>query len=222
MLLTNLQPENGWIRSISAWTDVALRRYDKAEQGMREVLSRVPLHPYAFPNLGHLLLRRGANVEAIDVYRELLAKSRARTIDVSTSDAALFLGLALRAAGQEREAREVLDAEAAQLSAPQKGSVPQFVAQARLATLRAATGRRDEAETLAREVRAKHGRNAWVLYTLARTHALLGDRDAAADLLRRARAAGFDQPYFVLIDPSFRAIQDHPVVAEIAVPPKTG
>jgi tetratricopeptide (TPR) repeat protein len=216
-MLSTLQPDNAWIRSIAAWTDVAFRRYDKAEQGMRDVLSSVPLHPYAFPNLGHLLLKRGAVAEAITVFRELLQKSRERTINLSTPDAALFLGLALQAAGQTREARDVFDSAAAALAA--ESSV---IAPARRSMLLAGAGRRTEAEALARQAASRHGHNGWVLYTLARTHALLGDVEGAADLLRRAGAAGFDQPYFVLIDPAFHALQDHAVVAELAPAPSGG
>jgi hypothetical protein len=60
-----------------------------------------------------------------------------------------------------------------------------------------------------------------VLYVLARTRALLGDQGGAADLLRKARAAGYDQPYFVLIDPALRSLQNDPVIEEIAVPERS-
>jgi hypothetical protein len=38
-------------------------------------------------------------------------------------------------------------------------------------------------------------------------------------MLRQARAARHDQPYFVLIDPALATIRDHPVIDEIAVRP---
>jgi hypothetical protein len=41
-------------------------------------------------------------------------------------------------------------------------------------------------------------------------------------LLRKARAAGYDQPYFVLIDPALGSLQNHPVIDEVAVPPPPG
>lgn len=59
-----------------------------------------------------------------------------------------------------------------------------------------------------------------MLYIVARTRALLDDTDGAADLLRKARAARADHPYFVLIDPAFRTMQDHPVINEIAILPR--
>jgi tetratricopeptide (TPR) repeat protein/predicted Ser/Thr protein kinase len=215
-MLAELQPDNAWIRHIVAWTDVALRRYERAEEGTREVLSSVPLHPFAMPNLGHLLLRRGAAAEAADVYRDLLEKARSRALNVSTSDAAVFLGIALTDAGRGAEAREVYESEIARLNRP-PGSAPDLVADARLAMLNAAAGHRRRAESLAASVVARQPANPWILYTAARTRALLGDEDGAADLLRKARAARYDQPYFVLVDPAFRTMQDHPVVEEIAV-----
>jgi tetratricopeptide (TPR) repeat protein len=216
-MLESLQPDNPWIRHLAAWTDVAFRRFDRAEQGMRNVLSAVPLHMYAFPNLGHLLLRRGAAVEAVEVYRELLDNARRRLIDLSTPDAALFLGLALSAAGREAEARPIYESAVADLARPAAQSAP--YAQAQLAALHAALGRRRQAEALSRSLRAAHPDNVWILYVLARAHALLGDAKGASDLLRRCRQAGWSQPYLVLIDPAFRTLQDHPVVAEIAVLP---
>jgi eukaryotic-like serine/threonine-protein kinase len=217
--LAELQPDNAWIRHIVAWTDVALRRYEEAERGMREVLSRIPLHAYAMPNLGHLLLRRGAAAEAADVYRDLLEKARSGALNVSTSDAALFLGIALTESGRVAEARDVYESEIARLTRP-PGSAPDIVADARLAMLNAAAGHQSRAASLAASVVARQPANPWVLYTAARTRALLDDEEGAADLLRKARAARYDQPYFVRVDPAFRTMQDHPVIAELPRLPK--
>jgi tetratricopeptide (TPR) repeat protein len=216
--LAQLQPENGWIRHVVAWTDVALGRFEQAERGMREVLDTLPLHAYALPNLGHLLMHRDAAAEAAAVYRDLLAKARARQINVSTADTALFLGLALAADGRQPEARQAYEAEIDSL-VPATAKVRNPYNLATLSSLYAAAGRRREAARVAAELLPKFAENPWILYTLARTHALLGELDAAADLLRRSRAAGYDQPYFVLVDPALRALKDHPVISEIAVRP---
>jgi serine/threonine protein kinase/Flp pilus assembly protein TadD len=210
-----LQPDNPWVRHMIAWTDVALRRFDEAEQGMRQVLSAVPLHPYAFANLGHLLMRRGAAEEAVSVYDDLLQKAGKGLVNISSGDAALVLGLALAAAGRDAEARRVQEEAAGTLARSAQGNT---MAQARLSTLYAALGRRSAAERIIEEL--QRGHHPGVLYQLARTRAQLGDLEAAAGLLRQARVAGYDQPYFVLIDPVLSRLKDHPVIDELAVRPQ--
>jgi predicted Zn-dependent protease len=216
--LAQLQPDNPYIRHLVAWTAVALRRFDEAERITKEVLAAVPLHPFAFPNYGHLLLHRGAAREAADVYAQILEKIRAGQLDQSASDAALFLGIALSTDGRTAEARDVYEKQIAFLEAA-RVKMPSIYEQARLATLYAAAGHRAEAERVASDMLQRGQKNPWILYTLARTRALLGELEPAADLLRRARAAGYDQPYFVLIDPPLRALQNHPVIGELAVLP---
>jgi tetratricopeptide (TPR) repeat protein len=217
--LGELQPDNAWIRHLVAWTDVALRRFDRAEQGMREVLSSLPLHPLASANLGHLLLRRGAVDDAVEIYADVLKQARAGVLDMSPSNSALFLGLALAADGRAAEARLVYAAEITGLTTPGRPSSVFDAGQ--LASLYAAAGERQQAERFARRVMEAQPAAPGVLYVLARTRALLGDQGGAADLLRKARAAGYDQPYFVLIDPALRSLQNHPVIEEIAVPERS-
>jgi eukaryotic-like serine/threonine-protein kinase len=213
--LEALQPENAWIRHIAAWTHVARRRFDEAEAGTRQVLSLLPLHPYAFPNLGHLLLRRGAALEAAAVYDDLLSKGQSGVLELNQADIALFLGLALADAGRADDGRAVHLAEIERVNRRLAERADTFL-EALLAALYAAAGHRVEADRISTAAVSRGPRNPWLLYAAARVRALLDDPEGAADLLRRARAAGYDQPYYILVDPAFRLMQDHPVIDEVA------
>jgi tetratricopeptide (TPR) repeat protein len=87
--------------------------------------------------------------------------------------------------------------------------------EALLAALLAVAGRSAEARShLARAERAGEpaGRDAlW----LARAYAALRDADRAAALVERALAAKSEDPYFVLLDPSFAAIRDRPEIVRL-------
>jgi tetratricopeptide (TPR) repeat protein len=215
-VLAELQPQNPWVRHLMAWTDVALRRFDRAEEGMRAVLTMSPLHHLAIANLGHLLLRRGAAEEAAGVYQDMFEKARAGVLSLHRSDAALFHALALQDAGRADEARAVLRAEIAALGGLAARD-PNPWQPLYLANLHAANGDRVAAERALARARQKPAADPYFVYNQARTHALLGDLERAAALLQEARDRGHDQPYFPLVDPALRALKDHPVVERIAV-----
>ena len=76
--LLELQPDSPWARHALAWSLVSERRFGEAEEATRKVLEVDPFHNYALPNLAHLLYRRGAFEDAVDVYRELYPSARTR------------------------------------------------------------------------------------------------------------------------------------------------
>jgi tetratricopeptide (TPR) repeat protein len=213
--LATLQPDNAWVRHVTAWTHVARRRFDAGEQGMRDVLAALPLHPLARPNLGHLLFSRGAAAEAAAIYEALLADAAQNVVRISGPDVTLHLALSLAADGRHAEARGVLDREIARLTAGQRQQGNEYE-DVQLAALLAAAGESARAEAILARTASSRAQNPWVLYLAARVRALLGHADAAADLLRQAVAAGYDQPYLALIDPALAALRDHAVMAEIA------
>jgi hypothetical protein len=45
---------------------------------------------------------------------------------------------------------------------------------------------------------------------LAEAHALIGDRDAAIDALERCVRAGYDDVFYLWIDPKLAALRDDP------------
>jgi hypothetical protein len=192
------------------------RRFPEAEEAMRATLKLDPVHPYALPNLAHLLLGRGAAAEAETVYRDVLAKARAGELRTGVEHATLCLGLALKAQGREDEAQRVLREAVAALRAREARPTP--IARAHLAALLAAAGRPAEARALAARVASAPGLGPGDRHVLAKAYAQLGDRDRALRLWEEAITGGYDDPYAVVIDPALASIRDDPAVERL-VPP---
>jgi len=216
--LVELQPESPWARHGLAWSLVALRRFDDAEAGMRAILESDPSFSYALANLAHLLYRRGAFDEAVDLYRKMDAESHAsERIDSDAFDS-LCLGLALQGAGRADEARTVLEAEIDALRAQSVSNPLEDFERERQAGLLAAVGRGREASALARKIEAEDPDDPQVLLALAEVYALIGEPDHAIALLGRAFDAGYDDPYYVLLDPPLRGLQNRPELEQLAPP----
>jgi eukaryotic-like serine/threonine-protein kinase len=210
--LVALQPDYGNAAHTLAWSFLMQRRFPEAEEGMRTALKLDPENPYALPNLAHLLLRRGAVADAVAAYRRLgqVGPDARQRMDVNHD--ALCFGLALRAAGQEEEARSVMRAAADAMRAQAgRGPMPP-VQEATLAALLAGSGRTAEARGHLGRVEKPEEPKAEAATWAARAYATLGETDRAAALYVRAVDTGYRDPYFVLIDPSLAAIRDRPEI----------
>jgi tetratricopeptide (TPR) repeat protein len=219
--LMSLLPGNADAAHAYAWSLVMQRRFAEAEAAVRAVLKLDPDHAYARPNLGDLLLRRGAAAEAADVLRSVLDEARAGTLRTGVEHAALSLALALRAQGREDEARRVLAEAVAAARAAQRREPPTAAKQALLAALLAAAGRQGEARRLADRAAADPRLSADDRYCLAQAYAQAGDEERALAAWERAVSDGFGDPYFVLVDPALASIRDDPAVDRLVprVPP---
>jgi tetratricopeptide (TPR) repeat protein len=216
--LIDLQPGLPWTHHCLAWSSVALRRFDEAEAGMRTVLEIDPSYAYALGNLAHLLYRRGAFEEAVELYRGIHERSHQSEQIASDVHDSLCFGLALQGAGREDEARTVLEAEIEALRA-QSASAPLVGSdRGRQAALLATAGKAGQASALAREIEAEDSDDPYLLFSLAETYALIGEPDHAVALLERANRAGYDDPYFILVDPLLRDLQNRPELEQLAPP----
>jgi tetratricopeptide (TPR) repeat protein len=209
--LVALDPDVPNTRHVLAWSLVMQRRFDEAEAAMREVLKLDPSHVWALPNLAHLQLRRGAAEEAVATYRRLGPKA-------SREHDALCLALALRVEGHETEAESVARAAAEEMAprAPRKPAGDGD--EALRAALLAVAGRAGEARAVLARAEAVGDPGARDALWFARAHVALGETDRAAALAERALAAGVDDPYFVLIDPSLASIRDRPEIDRLLPP----
>jgi len=213
--LVELTPDNAHAEHMLAWSFVMQRRFAEAEDAMRATLEIDPAHAWGLPNLGHLLQRRGAADEAVEVYREVLTRAREGSLQTDVAHATLCLGLALAAAGRESEARSVAVEEARALEAGRIDGEPSPLDDALRAALLAAAGRETEARAVLSPLMHEDA-SAALWFALARPWAILGSRDEAVECLQRANAAGHDDMYMILIGPSFASIRDDPEIESLA------
>jgi tetratricopeptide (TPR) repeat protein len=214
--LVGLLPDNASARHALAWTLVAQRRFSEAEDGMRATLKIDPSNPYALPNLGHLLFRRGAPREAVATYREVIKRAKEGSLKTGIEHAELSLGLALVAAGETAEGRRTLVEAADRIRARggKKPLPPQD--EAMVATMLAAADRKNDARTLAERAGRRAASSIDVNYELARTWAVIGDHQRAVRYLEAAFAAGYDDSYMILIDPALVSLQKDPAIDRLA------
>ncbi len=211
--LVEYAPESPWSRHALAWVYVALRRFDEAEEGMRAVLEVDPENAYATPNLAHLLYRRGAYEEAVKIYRSRWERSRDSEQAGSDLHDTLCLGLGLQGAGRRDEARRVIEDGLALFDGQSNQDAANL---GRRACLLAALGRSREAQVQAREVEEQELDDLYPLYLLAQAYTLMGEPDQAIALLEQVYEAGHDDPYYVLVDPPLRGLQERPEIKDLA------
>lgn len=210
--LVDLQPENPWSHHALGWTLVSLRRFDEAEEEMKTVLEIDPSHPFAAANLGHLLYRRGEFQEAAEVYGSTFQRSHeSEQIETDIYDS-LCLGLALQGAGRQDEAREVFERELA----AHQSNVRKGMEAGREICLLAALGRSREAWSLAEDIESRDPTDPAELLILAEVYTLVGQSEVAVQALERAFAAGFDDPYYILVDPLLGGLQSEPAIDRLA------
>jgi tetratricopeptide (TPR) repeat protein len=214
--LAALLPDNANAAHAVAFSLVAQRRFAEAEEAMRATLKLDPVHPYALPNLAHLLLRREATQEAVTVYREIVKLEKEGRIKTGLPHLTLSLGLALAAAGDAAGSRRTILEGAEQLRAGGgKRDLP-APDQALLAAMLAHAGRLDEARSLADRVARRAGLAVDVHYELARAFVALGEQARARSHLEQAYAAGYGDGYFPLIDPALGDLRSDPDLERLA------
>jgi tetratricopeptide (TPR) repeat protein/tRNA A-37 threonylcarbamoyl transferase component Bud32 len=214
--LGSLLPGHAFATHALAWSFVAERRFAEAEDGMRATLKLDPIHQSALPNLGHLLYRRGAPKEAAAIYREVIKEAREGRLKTGIEHAELSLGLALAAAGETAEARRTLVEAADRIRAHARNKPLPPDDEAMIATMLAGAGRKDEARALAESAGRHAAGSIDVNYELARAWAVMGDRARAIRYLEGAFAAGYDDCYLIVVDPSLASLQDDPAIEKLA------
>ena len=216
--LAALLPAEANAASAVAWSLVMQKRFREAEEAMRGALKLDPASPYAMPNLGHLLLRRGAAPEASAVYQRVLDKVRAGEMQTGFEHAALSLGLGLAAEGRTGDAKRVLLEAVAESRARGRRTARTPEDRALIAAMLAAAGRVDEGRALADRLASDAALTPDARYNLAEAYAQAGERARALGQFEAAVAAGHGDAHFVLVDPALATIRDDPAVERILRP----
>jgi Flp pilus assembly protein TadD len=210
---SELLPANADFRSQLAWSLVAQRRFDDALPELRKVLADEPRHPYALPNMAHILYAAGRPDEALPFYRQLYRDVIDGKMQGSLTANARELSLALIGAGLAGEADEIVLAELERLDAESEPTTAwDFLSRAQL---HAIVGHDGEAERLVASTLALGTLDAHSHMNLAQIYAQLDRPDEALGQVALAYEAGYWDSFFPMILPALKPLHDDPRFVEM-------
>ena len=208
--MVDLAPALANTHSFLGYSLAVQEKFGEAEGELRKALEIEPDHPYALPNLGHVLYASGKASEAVPFYRRVVDRvKKAKTGGTLVWDS-IALAMALREAGQAAEARKVVGEIRADLEKKLHGSTPapgQWIA---LGALEAVAGDLAKADFYIKKARAAEITDANDLIDLGELYALVGKPGPAVEYLKKSIQAGFSDYYFPVILPEFQSIRKHP------------
>jgi len=185
--------------------------FPEAESELKRALEIEPGHPYALPNLAHMLLASGKAAEAVPYYRKVAELGREGGMGGDPGVIAFDLAMALAEAGNRDEAAKI--AAAAQASVlkdhgPGKPDAGEYICL--LGKLCALMGRTGEARSYLNKALAAKADDGDSLVDLAGLYACLGQAKAAIATLGRAMEKGYSDPMFPVILPEFVSVRNSP------------
>ena len=195
-------------RSVLGYSLAIQWRFAEAEQEYRKTLELEPEHPYAVPNLGHVLFASGKPAEAVPVYRKMVEMGKR---GLTTGDPAkdnFDLALALRESGNPREARAIAEQASAAVLKKLKGARPGPFELAALGSLAAAAGQTDRASRYLEQAERFQKVDADTLMDIAELQALLGRKQDALATIRKSRSSGYSDFFFPVIIPGFQSMRN--------------
>jgi serine/threonine protein kinase/Flp pilus assembly protein TadD len=186
-------------------------KFPEAEKELKRALELEPAHPYALPNLAHLLLASGQAAQAVPYYRKVGELGRKGGMGGDPEVNSFDLATALAAAGNRDEAgRIAADGEALALKnhGPGKPDAGDFICL--LGKLCAVEGKKGEAQAYLNKALAAKADDPDSLVDLAGLYACLGQAKPAIAALGRAIEKGLSDPMFPVILPDFLSIRKSP------------
>ena len=210
-----LAPANADFRSNLAWTLVAQHRFDEALPELQRVLDDEPRHPYALPNMAHILYVTGRPEEALPYYRQLYRDVNDGRMQGSRTANTRELAQTLIDVGQADEANELVRTELELLDAASPPTAAwDFLSRAQL---NAIVGHDEEAERLVASTLALGALDAHAHMNLAQVYAQLDRSDEALGQVALAYEAGYWDAFFPLILPGLKPLRTDPRFIEIFV-----
>lgn len=208
---TDVAPELANPHSLLGFCLAVQEKFPEAEKEMKRAVELEPAHPYALPNLAHMLLASGRAAEAVPYYRKVAELGPKGGMGGDPEVNAFDLAMALAAAGNKDEAaKTAADAEASVLKdhGPGKPDAKDYLGLlGRLCVLR---GKTDEAQGYLHKALAAKADDPDSLVDLAGLYACLGQAKPAAAALGRAIEKGLTDPMFPVILPQFLLIRKSP------------
>ncbi len=186
-------------------------KFPEAEKEMKRAIELEPAHPYALPNLAHMLLASGRAAEAVSYYRKVAELGRAGGMGGDPEVNAFDLAMALTASGSREEAgRVAAEAETLVLKehGPGKPDAGDFICL--LGKLCVLEGKDGEARAYLNKAVAAKADDPDSLADLAGLYAGLGQAKPAIAALKRALDKGLSDPLFPVILPEFLPIRTSP------------
>jgi serine/threonine protein kinase/Flp pilus assembly protein TadD len=184
-------------------------RFEEAEKEFRKATQIDPDHPYALPNLGHVLMAMGRTGEAVPLYRRVYDLAKQGRTSGSADKDGFALALALRLSGQPAEAAGIAADCRAYVVKHQEDRSPagQTII---LGLLAAAGGETEAAAVFLKRALAAGEKDPYELMNLAELEAVLGRKSEAIATVKRSLAAGYFDYFFPVILPGFQSIRNDP------------
>ena len=185
-------------------------KFGEAEKEIRKALEIEPDHPYALPNLGHVLFAMGRASEAVPFYQRVVDLVKKRKTGSTLLWDSISLAIALLESGQKMEARNLAADIRGDLQRDlggKEGSAGDWIA---LGALEAVFGAPDKSEACLNKIRPAEIKDANTMMELAELYALVGRPGPAIAYLKKSLASGFTDPLFPVILPEFRSIRKLP------------
>ena len=186
-------------------------KFPEAEKEMRRAIELNPVHPYALPNLAHMLLASGRAADAVPYYRKVAELGPKGGMGGDPEVNAFNLAVALAESGNKDEAAKLAaEAEASALRdhGPGKPDAGNYICLlGKLCVLR---GKTSEARAYLNKALAAKADDPDSLADLAGLYAFLGEPKPAIAALGRAIEKGLSDPMFPVILPDFVPIRKSP------------
>jgi tetratricopeptide (TPR) repeat protein len=186
-------------------------KFPEAEKELKRALELDAAHPYALPNLAHMLLASGRAVEAVPYYRKVAELGPKGGMGGDPEANAFDLAMALAEAGNKDEAAQIAaEAEASALRdhGPGKPDAGNYICLlGKLCVLKRKIG---EARAYLNKALATKADDPDSLVDLAGLYACLGQPKPAVAALGRAIEKGLSDPLFPVILPDFVSIRKSP------------
>ena len=216
-----MAPELANPHAYLGFTLAVQEKFPEAEKELKRAVELEPTHPYALPNLAHMLLASGKAAEAVPYYRKVAELGRAGGMGGDPEVDLFDLAVALAEAGNKGEALKIAaEAEASALRdhGPGKPDAGDYICL--LGKLCALQGKTNEARAYLNKALAANRDGGNNLVDLAGLYAFLGEVKPAIAALGRALEKGLSDPLFPVIlpdlvpirkDPAFRALFKLPI-----------